>query len=260
MAIAAPPAASEAAIDDTYAAFRDGHLIRVAGPDAPLPAVAQLVHDSFRALVLDPRFSCLGARSAVGRGRYRTGFYDQLGTTEASDALARDLRRFLREQETWGPDFSTFVASFAGPTVLTELAFEQHLWTQLRQLHGLDRASAHTWDPSVSSDPAQGTFAFSFAGRAFFIVGLHAASSRWARRFAWPTLVFNTHEQFRRLRANGHFGRMQQIIRAREQALQGSLNPNLSEFGVRSEARQYSGRAVDDDWRCPFPNEPVREP
>jgi hypothetical protein len=34
--------------------------------------------------------------------------------------------------------------------------------------------------------------------------------------------------------------------------LQGSINPNLSDFGVHSEARQYSGRAVEDAWKCPF--------
>jgi len=34
--------------------------------------------------------------------------------------------------------------------------------------------------------------------------------------------------------------------------VQGSLNPNLADFGERSEARQYSGREVEEHWRCPF--------
>ena len=34
--------------------------------------------------------------------------------------------------------------------------------------------------------------------------------------------------------------------------LQGSINPMLSDFGEATEARQYSGRAVEDDWRAPF--------
>jgi hypothetical protein len=34
--------------------------------------------------------------------------------------------------------------------------------------------------------------------------------------------------------------------------LQGSLNPNLADFGEQSEARQYSGRATEADWVCPF--------
>jgi hypothetical protein len=45
---------------------------------------------------------------------------------------------------------------------------------------------------------------------------------------------------------------MQEVIRARERELQGTLNPNLGDFGVHSEARQYSGRPAEEGWRCPF--------
>ena len=48
-------------------------------------------------------------------------------------------------------------------------------------------------------------FGFSFAGRGFFVIGLHPASSRLARRFPWPTLVFNAHFQFDRLKADGRY-------------------------------------------------------
>jgi FPC/CPF motif-containing protein YcgG len=34
--------------------------------------------------------------------------------------------------------------------------------------------------------------------------------------------------------------------------VQGTLNPNLADFGERSESRQYSGREVEEGWRCPF--------
>jgi FPC/CPF motif-containing protein YcgG len=65
--------------------------------------------------------------------------------------------------------------------------------------------------------------------------------------------VFNPHEQFERLRADGKWKHMQETIRERDVQLQGTINPMLSDFGERSEARQYSGRAVDEDWRAPFP-------
>ncbi len=45
---------------------------------------------------------------------------------------------------------------------------------------------------------------------------------------------------------------MQEVIRDRERNLQGDLNPNLADFGTRSEARQYSGRPMEEQWRCPF--------
>ncbi|MBV8602546.1 MAG: YqcI/YcgG family protein, partial [Candidatus Eremiobacteraeota bacterium] len=129
--------------------------------------------------------------------------------------------------------------------------FERALWHQLQQLNELDR-QWFDWDPAVSSDPHDSKFSFSFAGQAFFVVGLHPNSSRQTRRFAWPTLVFNAHEQFKALRAAGLFESLQRQIRTRELRLQGSLNANLADYGDASEARQYSGREVEPLWKCPF--------
>ena len=54
------------------------------------------------------------------------------------------------------------------------------------------------------------------------------------------------------MRAEGKWERMRSSIRKRDFALQGAHNPMLTDFGERSEARQYSGRAVANDWRAPF--------
>ena len=149
--------------------------------------------------------------------------------------------------------FTTYVAVFAGFEIDddAESSFERALWNQLTRLHELDREH-HAWDPRVSSDPADPTFSYSFASTGFFVVGLHPGSSRAARRFAWPTLVFNAHEQFVALRSKGQFVRLQERIRSRELSLDGSLNPNLADYGEHSEARQYSGKALREDWTCPF--------
>jgi uncharacterized protein len=236
--------------NSAYAGFRGKRLVHLPSgePTAPL---MEFVHDSFRALVLGSRFSCVGAKAAIRGGAYRVGLYEALGSTEATAGLARDLFSFVEEQGDLGGTFTTFVAFFAGPNFADEVDFEQLLWAQLQLLHEADRPHHH-WDPSVSADPEDPQFAFSFAERAFFVVGLQPASSRFARRFAWPTLVFNSHHQFDRLREEGRYERMQEVIRSREVKLQGTLNPNLADFGVRSEARQYSGRPAEEGWRCPF--------
>jgi uncharacterized protein len=234
----------------SYAAFRGKRLVREPSGE-PAPSRMEFVHDSFRALVSNTRFSCVGAKAALGTGSYRVGLYERLGSAGAAAGLARDLFWFVEEQGELDGEFSTFVASFVEPTAADEAAFERLLWEQLQRLHEEDR-HYHGWDPSVSADPDDPRFAFSFAGKAFFVVGLHPASSRFARRFAWPTLVFNAHHQFDRLRAEGGYERMQEVIRSRELGLQGYLNPNLGEFGVSSEARQYSGRPAEPGWRCPF--------
>jgi FPC/CPF motif-containing protein YcgG len=64
-------------------------------------------------------------------------------------------------------------------------------------------------------------------------------------------LAFNAHRQFQELRARGQFERMQEVVRERDAALEGEINPNLSDWGTHTEARQYSGREVEDGWVCP---------
>ncbi len=239
-----------ARVNSAYASFVGGRLVREPS-GAPVTPLEEFVHESLRGLVLNPRFSCVGAKAAIRRGQYRAGLYGTMGSREAVAGLARDLFEFVEDLPHIGDDFTTFVASFGGPHVADEVNFERLLWTQLQGLYDQDQLH-HDWDPSVSADPEDPDFSFSFAGRAFFVVGLHPASSRYARRFAWPTLAFNPHAQFARLKAQGRYSRFQEVIRSAERTLQGDVNPMLADFGDRSEAAQYSGRKVTGGWRCPF--------
>ena len=65
-------------------------------------------------------------------------------------------------------------------------------------------------------------------------------------------MIFNLHDQFERLRAQGAYDKLRNSILSRDVALAGSPNPMLARYGTVSEARQYSGRLVGEDWRCPF--------
>jgi len=245
-----PFSADDALANSSYAMFDGQRLVHPASGE-PASPLASFVHDALRALVLNEHFSCVGGKSSLRQGAYRFGLYESLGSAASAAGLARDLFTFVREQPAFGDAFSTYIASFMGPHPADEHAFERDLWTTLQALHDLD-AEHHEWDPAVSDDPDDPRFSFSFAGVAFFVIGLHAASTRAARRFAWPTLVFNSHRQFEELRQRGGYTRFQQVIRANERRLQGDINPMASEFGTRSEAAQYSGRAVEATWKCPF--------
>jgi len=203
---------------------------------------------AFRKLIAYPEFSCLGAKAALNENAIRVAEFEEMGTKAATESLSNTLCDFARSAKS--NNFSSFVALFARPLDLTEKEFETCLWLQLRRLHELDRSN---WSKRVSADPNNPHFSFSFGGEAFYVIGLHAHSSRSSRRFLWPTLVFNPHEQFERLRTEQKWKRMQEAIRAREVALHGSINPMLSDFGERSEARQYSGREVAHGWVAPFP-------
>lgn len=216
-------------------------------PDA---RVAAEVDGDFRTFVGDEGFPCLAGKGAVNRGDYTLGVYPVLGTREATGPLAADLGRFTASIPADGAGLRTFAAVFTGDVPESEHAFERALWRQLQRLHDVD--AVPDWDASVSARGDDADFSFSFAGRALFVVGLHPRSSRLSRRFRWPALMFNPRVQFDRLKAEGRFDRMRDLVRARDVALQGTPNPNLADFGHASEARQYSGRATEPEWRCPF--------
>jgi len=65
-------------------------------------------------------------------------------------------------------------------------------------------------------------------------------------------LTVNLHDQFERLRNGGKYEPIRDTIIQRDTKLEGTKNPMLKQFGSSSEARQYSGCAVDDEWECPF--------
>jgi FPC/CPF motif-containing protein YcgG len=206
----------------------------------------------FHALIAAPEFPCLGAKAALSAETVLFHTYETLGSDHDSRALARDLRDFLKSEAHARSDYVTFVAIFRGPSDLDEREFEALLWRELRKLNRIDAAAGAEWAPDVASNPEDPHFSYSFAGHAFYVIGMHAHSSREARRFRWPTLVFNLHEQFERLRADEKWNRMQERIREREIEFEGSVNPMLTDFGEASEARQYSGRAVGEEWEAPF--------
>jgi hypothetical protein len=240
--------ALESAVDGESCRVDDGTLVHVADA-APPSALACFVHDSFRALALNSHFSCLGGQAAVRQNTYGFGLYSALGSLPSTRAVARGLESFNDDAELRSRPLTAFVACFVAPVEGPEEMFERSLWSTLQQLSDLD---THPWAPDRRADPDDPKFAFSFGGVGFFVIGLHAGSSRLARRFAWPTLVFNPHVQFDRLRSKGQYAHFQSVIRARDIALQGDINPMLSDFGEQSEARQYSGRTVGPNWECPF--------
>ncbi len=212
-------------------------------------SVPTSIKEEFKGFILNQEYPCLGAKAAFNTDVYRMGYYSKLGSNEAAEAMAPDLHNFIAERATMDSNFTTFIAVFERPISMKEEYFEKLLWQQLSALHHLDD---QPWNSSVSHDPDSKEFGFSFAQTAFFVIGLHANSSRIARRFTNPALVFNLHSQFDILKAQGKYQKMRKVIRKRDQSLQGYINPMAADFGTVTEARQYSGRKVSSTWQCPF--------
>ena len=215
------------------------------------PAVRTSARDELYEFIDHKAFPCVGAKSALNKGRICSSQFGHLGDPAECEALFHALTTYAAEFPDPGATPVSFIAMFDS-TAMDEKEFEEALWRQLQLLHEYDERQGFAWNPEVSRDPAQNDFSFSVGGRAYFVVGMHPGASRLARRSPVPCLVFNFHEQFETLKASGKYQLMQAAIRARDLALQGSINPVLSRFGEASEARQYSGRRVEDAWQCPF--------
>ena len=204
---------------------------------------------SFADWVNEADFPCLGAKASVRTHTCDIRVYSSLRRDEDVKALAADLRAFIDVYRDPRSAFATLVAIDHETAIASESEFEDFLWHVLRDLHLED---SFQWDARYSEDPDDPSFKFSFGGSAFYVVGLNPHASRIARTYERPTLVFNPVWQFERLRDHDQLDSLIERIRARDLALQGSINPNLEFEGVLSDALQYSGRAVSENWRCPY--------
>lgn len=208
--------------------------------------------ERFLAFIAGADFPCVGAKAAANRDGIRFVVARDFGS--AWDDL-RILPGLLDVGKRYRADpvpFQSLVVLFENGAPDSEKAFEHNLWARLQSLSDKDQWLGQRADPRVAHDPNDPHFAMSFGGEAFFVVGLHPLSSRPARRFEVPAMVFNLHDQFERLRAEGRYEKLRGTIMTRDIKLAGSPNPMISEHGTTSAARQYSGRAVGSSWQCPY--------
>ena len=228
--------------------------LRVPRDPFPIPTNDQdhPLAGSFRRFIKDPAFPCVGAKSALAKGDLRTLVARAIRSDQDDRRIHAALLAFIANYRARPDLFQSFAVIFETADDLSERDFETHLWARVRSVSDRDLSIGHAWDGRVAREPDDPHFSLSFAGEAFFVVGLHPGASRPARRFEAPGLVFNLHDQFERLRIQGRYEKLRAAILSRDQTLAGSINPMLSRHGETSEARQYSGRAVEEGWVCPF--------
>lgn len=205
----------------------------------------------FRDMINDRSFPCMAAKAALANQLITIKTVGALGDQADDEAILKEIYSFIARRKEQPDRLSSFVVIFDDAKSFSEEEFESLLWKKLESLHALDQRR-YTWSPKVSADINSPDFSFSLGGEAFFVIGFHANSSRRARRFEKPALVFNLHEQFERLRSKGIFETLRDKIRKRDLAFSGSVNPMADDHGSTSEALQYSGRQVNKTSKCPF--------
>lgn len=208
--------------------------------------------DRLHSFIANPLFPCVGAKSALTKQQIKAVVARSIDSAWNDLQIHAALMKFVEDYRCDRKLFQSLAVIFEGPRTLDEAAFEANLWARVQSMSDKDAWLGQGYDTNVSPDPANPHFSLSFGGEAFFVVGLHPGASRKARRFVAPTMIFNLHDQFERLRAEGRYEKLRESILARDERYSGSINPMLSRHGEASEARQYSGREVSNDWGCPF--------
>ena len=196
-------------------------------------------------------FPCVAAKDAMAKNRVKIFVADNIACPKDDEAIVHFLYSFTDFYRNSDKGFYSAAIIFNQKNILEEEMFDTFMWQRLQCISNID-AVKYGYDKRVASNPAGANFSFSLMEEAYFIVGLHPQSSRPARRFAYPTLVFNPHAQFEEMKKDARYEKMKTIVRKRDVAFSGSVNPMLTDFGEASEVYQYSGRNYDSNWKCPF--------
>lgn len=207
------------------------------------------IEQEYRDFVIKENHPCIMANAVFNMDNFHLKIYEDMVSDEVVELMLKDVEDYLTQYDFDSNEFESLLLCFPYNHFDSEIKFETALWGLLQKLYDGDN---HQWDKKVSDDTEDSNFSFSIKGRAFYIIGMHPESSRLARRSPYPTLVLNLHWQFEKLREMGAYQTVKKRIRRRDRKFQGSINPVLRDFGTDSEAKQYSGRAVEEQWQCPF--------
>lgn len=209
-----------------------------------------IICNEFSAFLRSEDFPCVAAKHAAGKEQIKIMLAGHMGCPGDDHAILSFIYSFTEMYREARPGFYSAAVIFRQPQSFTEDEFDALMWERLKALRALEaRRFAH--DSRVNENPASPDYSYSLMEEAFFIIGLHPQNSRVARRFAYPVLVFNPHGQFAGMKNDQRYEKMKAIVRKRDLAFSGSVNPMLTDFGEVSEAYQYSGRQYEAGV-CPF--------
>ena len=196
-------------------------------------------------------FPCVAAKAALARQQIKCMVASHMACPHDDIDILNFLYSFIDDYRTSEQFYHSAAIIFKMNGDMSEAMFDEMLWQRLQSLSDLD-AQKHGYDKRVNADPSSPDFSYSIKEEAFYIIALHPKSSRTSRQFKYATLVFNPHDQFEKLRETSKYNNLKGVVRKRDIAYSGSINPMLDDFGEASEVYQYSGRKYDSSWECPL--------
>lgn len=212
---------------------------------------SELIIKEYKEFINNKEFVCVAAKAALAKQQIHCMVASHIACPKDDLEILQFLYSFVDTYRNSNELYHSAAIVFEQPQVVNETMFDDFLWQRLQALSNLD-AKNYSYDERVNQDPASPDFSFSLKQEAFFIIGLHPASSRVVRQFSYPVIVFNPHAQFEQLKEIEKYQQLKKVVRKRDLAYSGSINPMLQDFGEASEVYQYSGRQYDKEWKCPL--------
>ncbi|HXH73650.1 MAG TPA: guanitoxin biosynthesis heme-dependent pre-guanitoxin N-hydroxylase GntA [Bacteriovoracaceae bacterium] len=207
--------------------------------------------EELKNFIQNSAFPCIMAKAVAAQGLIHPVTINQLEGEDVIKHVLDGLYDFVEQYRLDEEKLSSFALVIDNDKYGSFEIFEKAFWKFLSDVNQEDKFD-YSPDPRVSADPLDSNFSFSIKSEAFFILALHPESPRWARRFKYPAIIFNPHQQFERLRTKGVFSKVRDIIRFKDKLLQGDINPMLNDFGEISEVFQYSGKVHNLDGPVPL--------
>ena len=211
----------------------------------------EFIINEYSAFLDEKGFPCIAAKAALARNHVQSFVAIHMACPAHDEEILKFLYNFVDSYRTSEKSFHSAAVIFREPLNIDEGTFDSLFWQRLKALSSLDK-ERYKHDPRVDSDPRSSRYSFSLKEEAIFVLGLHPESKTRSRRFKYPTLIFNPHAEFEKLRNTNRYSKMKQVVRRRDVAYSGSINPTLADFGEVSEVYQYTGVQYNEDWTCPL--------
>lgn len=196
-------------------------------------------------------YPCVAAKAALSRSQIQCMVAGDMTKSDSDRKILNFIYHFVDHYRESTKPYHSACIIFPRPELFDEEMFDKLLWVRLNALAVLDKEN-FSHDPRVDSDPHSRRFSFSLKEEAFFIIGLNPLSPRKSRSFKYPSIVFNPHQEFERLRRTNKYDQMKRTVRKRDAIFSGSVNPMLTDFGDASEVFQYTGIQHKTGWVCPL--------
>lgn len=167
--------------------------------DGDLKQTTQQVAGKLSALLAD----AAAPKQLFGNTRRRScsfGVYPELGSTEATAGLCRDLARFLHEHKERPTSKTTFMAVFTTSANISEAEFEQKVEEQIAVLQKAAEPFYCLPESEKGKEPPAYR-ALTFGGRILKVISMYRNTSQGHLKFEYPMLAFSLQTEEKALTA-----------------------------------------------------------